>query len=345
LKPSIATVGSHSALQILKGAKDEGFNTVLLCFKGRERLYDRYGVADSMIQIEGIEELLRADVQDKMLEQECILVPHGTLISGGGLIEFERNFRPKVFGNKYIFRWEYDRGLKDKLMKEAKLNVPRRINSYSDIDCPVIVKLPGAEGGRGYFIAKSPKDYEKKLSTMVRKGLIKKGDEEKVFIQEYIIGVTLYPHYFYSPIDDKLELMGCDRRYETSIDGLGRIGAQDQIDLDLTPTFRVIGNTPMVLRESLLLDVFESGEGFVKAAEKLVKPGAIGPFCLEMICDEAGKLYTFEFSGRIVAGTNLYISGSPYSDLIYDAPMSMGRRIAREVNKAVSKGALEKVTT
>ena len=28
---TIATLGSHSALQILKGAKDEGFNTLLVC--------------------------------------------------------------------------------------------------------------------------------------------------------------------------------------------------------------------------------------------------------------------------------------------------------------------------
>jgi len=31
---SIATLGSHCALQVLKGAKDEGFKTVLICEKG-----------------------------------------------------------------------------------------------------------------------------------------------------------------------------------------------------------------------------------------------------------------------------------------------------------------------
>jgi 5-formaminoimidazole-4-carboxamide-1-(beta)-D-ribofuranosyl 5'-monophosphate synthetase len=46
-----------------------------------------------------------------------------------------------------------------------------------------------------------------------------------------------------------------------------------------------------------------------------------------------------------VAGTNLYIDGSPYSGLIYDEPMSMGRRIAREVKMAVKTGRLEEVIT
>jgi 5-formaminoimidazole-4-carboxamide-1-(beta)-D-ribofuranosyl 5'-monophosphate synthetase len=345
LKPAVATISSHSALQILKGAKDEGLKTVLLCLRGREGLYNRFKLADKIIQIDSVEDLLKDEIQGRIMEEDAVLVPHGTLISGGRLDEFERAFKPKVFGNKFIFKWEYDRMLKDTLLKESGVNVPKKLNSYTDIDGPVIVKLPGAEGGRGYFIAKSPKDFESKMESLSKRGLLKKGELEKVFIQEYIIGVTLYPHYFYSPLAGSVELLGVDRRYETSIDGIGRIGAKDQLDLGLIPTFRVIGNTPMVLRESLLMEIFESGDGFVRAAKKLVKPGAIGPFCLEMICDEEGKLFTFEFSGRIVAGTNLYVSGSPYSDLIYDIPMSMGRRIAKELKAAFELGELGRVTT
>jgi 5-formaminoimidazole-4-carboxamide-1-(beta)-D-ribofuranosyl 5'-monophosphate synthetase len=39
---TIATLGSHCALQVLKGAKDEGFDTVLVCEKKRESLYRRF---------------------------------------------------------------------------------------------------------------------------------------------------------------------------------------------------------------------------------------------------------------------------------------------------------------
>jgi len=168
---------------------------------------------------------------------------------------------------------------------------------------------------------------------------------ERVFVQEYVMGVTMYPHFFYSPLRGEVELLGCDRRYESSVDGLGRITAKDQLEINPVPTFRVMGNIPIVLRESLLMDVFEAGEGFVKAAKRLVPPGMIGPFCLEMICDEDGKLFTFEFSGRIVAGTNLYVGGSPYSDLIYDVPMSMGRRIALEIRRASDTDQMGKITT
>jgi 5-formaminoimidazole-4-carboxamide-1-(beta)-D-ribofuranosyl 5'-monophosphate synthetase len=71
----------------------------------------------------------------------------------------------------------------------------------------------------------------------------------------------------------------------------------------------------------------------------------IGPFCLEGIYDREGKFITFEFSARIVAGTNLYLQGSPYSGLIFDEPMSMGRRVAREIKIASEKGIVEQIIT
>lgn len=341
----VTTIGSHSALQILKGAKMEGLKTLLLCLKGRENLYRRYGLADETIEIGSSEDLLSEDVQRELIEREAVFIPHGTLISGGRLKEFEKSFTPQVFGNRHIFRWEFDRTLKDRLLREGGIRIPKSFESIDDVDRPVIVKLPGAEGGRGYFIAKDRKDLRRKLEEMIRKGLLREAERQKLFIQEYIIGVTLYPHYFYSPMLERLELLGCDRRYETNVDGIGRISAKDQLELDLIPTFRVIGNIPIVLRESLLSDVFDAGERFVAATRRLVPPGAIGPFCLEMICDEEGRLYTFEFSGRIVAGTNLFIEGSPYSSLLFEEPMSMGRRIAREIRLALKEGKIKSVTT
>jgi 5-formaminoimidazole-4-carboxamide-1-(beta)-D-ribofuranosyl 5'-monophosphate synthetase len=302
-------------------------------------------LADKTITIRNVDDLLNPRLQQELLSHEAIFIPHGSLVSEGSLDRFEREFRPRVFGNRHIFRWEYDRGLKDRLLKAAGVRVPKRFKSYHEIDRMVIAKLPGAEGGRGYFVAGNPKQFERKYEKLLSKGVMKKGDEDRLFVQEFVVGVTLYPHYFYSPLTDTLELLGCDRRYETTVDAIGRIGAREQLDSDIIPTFRVVGNTPLVLRESLLVDVLDGGEGFVDASRKLVPPGAIGPFCLEMVCDENGRLFVFEFSGRIVAGTNLYVNGSQYSDLLYQEPMSMGRRICREIRVASESGRLPQVTT
>ncbi len=47
----IATLGSHSALQILKGAKDEGFKTVVIATSNRVPLYKRFKFIDKIVEI------------------------------------------------------------------------------------------------------------------------------------------------------------------------------------------------------------------------------------------------------------------------------------------------------
>lgn len=42
-----------------------------------------------------------------------------------------------------------------------------------------------------------------------------------------------------------------DSRYESSIDGFVRMPAKDQLDIDLSPSYVVTGNHPVVIRESL----------------------------------------------------------------------------------------------
>lgn len=53
---SVATLGSHCALQVLKGAKDEGLKTLLVCEKKRERLYKRFDFIDELILVDSFEE-------------------------------------------------------------------------------------------------------------------------------------------------------------------------------------------------------------------------------------------------------------------------------------------------
>jgi 5-formaminoimidazole-4-carboxamide-1-(beta)-D-ribofuranosyl 5'-monophosphate synthetase len=103
----------------------------------------------------------------------------------------------------------------------------------------------------------------------------------------------------------------------------------------------VTGNVPVVIRESLLPKVFEMGERVVRRADQLFG-GMIGPFCLEAIVTDQLQFKVFEISSRIVAGSNPFVSGSPYSDLI-EPGMSTGRRIAREIKLGLKKGLLEKI--
>jgi 5-formaminoimidazole-4-carboxamide-1-(beta)-D-ribofuranosyl 5'-monophosphate synthetase len=327
---------------VLKGAKDEGFRTILVSERKRLGLYRRFPFIEEIIEVDNFSEILGSSCQKRLERENAVLIPHGTLISQMSSDQIEKIDTP-IFGNKWILRWEADREMKEKLMQEAGLRTPHAIKSKHDIPGLCIVKLHGAAGGRGYFLAWNRESFEEGARRLIEQKAIK--GEEDLYIQEFIRGVTVYLQYFYSPLTKELELLGIDRRYESDIDGIGRIPAKQQLGAGAEPSYTVIGNLPLVLRESLLDEVYKMGQNFVDASERLVPPGMPGPFCLEGVYDSEGRFTTFEFSARIVAGTNLYLDGSPYSGLLYDEPMSMGRRIAREVKIAVKKRALGKIVT
>jgi 5-formaminoimidazole-4-carboxamide-1-(beta)-D-ribofuranosyl 5'-monophosphate synthetase len=339
----IMTLGSHCSLQVLKGAKDEGFRTLLVCEEKRLSLYKRFKFIDKLIVLDNFKEILKNDFQKNLIEEyNPILIPHGTLISSLSMNEIEEIQIP-TFGNKWILRWESDRVLKQRLMNESLLNSPQQVLSKDDINELCIVKLHGAAGGKGYFLVNDKKTFEEQSQKLIDDKMI--DSEDQLFIQKYATGVPVYLQFFYSPVDNELELLGIDRRYETNVDAIGRIPANFQVSSDINPSYTVIGNIPIVLRESLLPEVYSMGERFVSASGKLVPPGIPGPFCIEGVYDDNINFTAFEFSARIVAGTNLFVSGSPYADLLYNNPMSMGRRIALEIKKAADVSKLKLVLT
>ena len=342
-KQTVMTLGSHCSLQVLKGAKDEGFKTLLVCEEKRFDMYKRFKFIDNIVSIKNFKEIVNKNFQDELIEKfSPILIPHGTLISTLNMDELE-SIKIPVFGNKWILRWESDRMLKQQLMDESKLPSPTQISSKNEINGLCIVKLHGAAGGKGYFLVTDKKGFEEQAQKLIKSHVIE--SEENLFIQKYANGVPVYLQYFYSPITNELELLGIDRRYETDIDAIGRIPSKYQITSNIEPSYTVVGNIPIVLRESLLPEVYSMGERFVEASKKLVPPGMPGPFCIEGVYDNNTNFIAFEFSARIVAGTNLYISGSPYSDLLFETPMSMGRRISLEIKRAIESSKMGLITT
>ena len=339
---SVATLGSHCALQLLKGAKDEGFKTLLICEKKRASLYRRFKFIDELILVDAFSEIIQQKCESILQKNNSILIPHGTLIAQMNPKQIE-SIKTPIFGNKYILRWEADRKLKEQLMKEANLETPKSIQNPKDINKLVIAKRHGAAGGKGYFLASTEKEYNKKHDQLIKDGIINENDE--LYIQEYAFGVLAYLQFFYSPLSEELEFFGVDKRHESDIEGLGRIPAESQLEMKKISSFNVIANSPLVLRESLLDNVYSMGENFVKASAKFVPPGMNGPFCIEGVYDENAHFTAFEFSARIVAGTNIFMNGSPYTTLIFDEPMSMGRRIAREIKQADAKDQLKNITT
>ncbi|MBI2576998.1 formate--phosphoribosylaminoimidazolecarboxamide ligase [Candidatus Woesearchaeota archaeon] len=330
----IATLGSHSALQILKGAHDEGFPTIAICKKGKDKPYRQFKVADEILIVQEYTDLFKLEKQLK--EKKAIIIPHASFVQYIGHEKMEKLSLP-YFGCKKILEWESNRDKEKVWLTKAGLKLPKVFAKPEDIDRAVIVKFHGAGGGKGYFLAKNPKDFYKKIKAHPGKGYV---------IQEYILGVHMYAHYFHSPLTGETEIMGFDKRYESNVDGIGRITARDQMVLPqekVDPSYVIVGNIPVVVRESFLPRFIEMGEDVVRESKKIVPKGLWGPFCLECVLTPEEEIYVFEISARIVAGTNPYIHGSPYTWIRYPEPMSTGRRIAREIKIAIEQNRLKEV--
>jgi len=331
----IATVCSHSSLQIFHGARQEGFRTLGIAIGKRPRFYDAFPLAkpDDFLIVDSYADIL--DQADDLVAKQVVTVPHGSFVEYMGAEVFAK-LRIPTFGNREVLKWESDREKQREWLTSAGVVMPTKIVRPEDIDRPVFVKYYGAKGGRGSFIAKSAEEFQESIQPGM-----------KYAIQEYVVGTRYYIHYFYSPLATTgymlsrgaLEMLGIDRRDEANIDEMYKLGAQESVrKMGLLPTFVVTGNMPVVLRESLLPKAFDMGERVIERSMELFG-GMIGPFCLETIVTDQLEFKVFEISTRIVAGTNLFIAGSPYSDLMEEG-MSTGRRIAREIRIAQKQGRL-----
>ena len=314
----IATIASHSALNILSGAKHEGFETILFSTPSRVEFYQSFGVASEIIIVNDFSEIFNH------VEENMIFIPHGSFVAYLDVDKILSEPHLRLYGSKHLLKWESDRRLKEQLMKEAGMNTPLEFSSIDEVDRPVIIKYYGAEGGRGYFVAENPEEIRAKIDP-----------SRKFTIQEFIVGTKIYVTFFNSLMRNRVELFGADIRYETDVDA--------KIRFDSNPTFNIVGNVPVVLRESLLISYQTMAESFVKTARRLLGEPIPGPFCLESIIDRDLNIYVFEFSGRIVAGTNVLVPQSPYSWMMHGEPMWMGRRIAREIKEAIQEDRIDNI--
>ena len=335
--PVVTTLCSHSSLQIFHGARAEGLGTLGIAVGKPPRFYEAFPLArpDRFLAVPKIADLGR---HARTLRKEgAVVVPTGSFVEYMGPEAFNDLDVP-VFGNRKVLGWESDREKERDWLEMAGVPMPRKFADLSSVDGPVIIKYYGAKGGKGFFLAKSPKEL---------------GDFRPTgpyVIQEYVVGTRYYVHFFYSPLSEEgyrvrhgsIELLGMDRRDEANIDELYKLGAQEGLrQAGIRPTFVVTGNVPVILRESLLPQVFDIAARIVDTSVDLFG-GMVGPFCVEGIVTEDLQFKVFEISTRIVAGTNLFPSGSSYSDLV--APqLSTGRRIALELKRARTEDRLVEV--
>jgi 5-formaminoimidazole-4-carboxamide-1-(beta)-D-ribofuranosyl 5'-monophosphate synthetase len=85
---TIATICSHSSLQIFHGARLEGFKTIGICIGQPPKFYDAFPLAkpDKFVCLESYKALL--DCSDDLIKDNAIIIPHGSLVEYLGIEKF-----------------------------------------------------------------------------------------------------------------------------------------------------------------------------------------------------------------------------------------------------------------
>lgn len=357
---TVGVLGSHSALDVCRGAKAEGLHTLVITQKGRNKVYDTYyktdgdlGCVDETILLEKFTDILEARTLEKLIEHNVIFVPHRSFeVYINDYNAIEKKFTIPMFGNRYLLKAE-ERGIKPNqydLLESAKIRYPLQFKNPKDIDRLCIVKVLEKERGfeRAFFVVESYDDYEQIVAEKLKKKLFTEEQLKASVIEEYVIGVHVNFNFFYSPLNNRLELLGTDMRRQTNLEGLSRIPAEQQIEV-LKKTaikYEEAGHIAVTVLESMLEQVFELGERFVKASQELVKPGVIGPFALQSIIipgPPKKDIIVVDVSPRVPGSPG--ISATPYSGYLFGKPISVGRRIAMEIKQALKEDNLDKIIT
>ena len=369
LKLRIGMTASHSALDICDGAIEEGFPTVAYCQSGREKLYSEYfrtqrsssgrvkrGMVDKAITLDRFDGILDTQFQTGMRDRNMIFIPNRAFTSYCNIDAIENNFKVPMFGSRSMLRMEERTEEFDYywLLDKAGLPSPEPIHDPQDIDCLTIVKLHHAEKKleRGFFTCASYKEYLQKSTELLSQGVIDQSSLETARVERYVIGPVFNLNFFYSPLEEempKLELLGVDWRFESSLDGHVRLPAPQQMTMPAhqqIPEMTVVGHNTATIRESILERAFEIGEKFVKASKEHYNPGVIGPFCLQTCIDKDMNFHIYDVAPRIGGGTNVHVNvGHPYGNSLWRRPMSTGRRIALEIRRAAEQDRLLEVLT
>ena len=179
-------MGSHSALNIFKGAREEGFKTICVCKESDSILYERFSLADDLILVKDFAEVLNENVQERLRHLNTILVPHGSFTAYLGTEQMTESLHVPVFGNRELLSWEASREKQKQWLSKAALRLPRTFQKPEEISGLTIAKLPGARGGKGYFLSNSAESFHEKAEGMISRGLLSRRDLSRIHLQEDI---------------------------------------------------------------------------------------------------------------------------------------------------------------
>jgi 5-formaminoimidazole-4-carboxamide-1-(beta)-D-ribofuranosyl 5'-monophosphate synthetase len=346
----IGVLGSHSALEIASGAKQEGFETVVVCQKGRDKTYTKYyrNLFDHTLLLDKFADITSESNVKKLNTLCTVFVPNRSFSVYAGYENIEEKFTVPLMGNRYMLRTEERNTPRNQqyLLQKAGIFTPKIFKSPSEIDRLVIAKVPEKERAieRAFFYASSPEEFKKTAAERIRQGIITEEALEDSIIEEYVVGAKFNANLFWSPLTGDIDLLGFDRRVQTDLDGVLDLPANEQLELKIPTQNIEIGHMGATMRESQIEKIFTAAERFVDTCKAEYPPGMIGLFALQGAVTKDLAFYVFDVSPR-VPGCPCVESTSPYMKYKYGMEVGPGRRVAMETKCAVKEGRLAEVVT
>jgi len=361
---------------------------------------------EAILLVENYDDVLKPEIQDALLELEGIHIPNrafSVYVGGEACSRIENDFHVPIFGSRNLLKIENREEVKKNYywyLERAGVPHPMEFNyevtdegiSFeNNIDKPVVMKIPHAARRfeRGFIFASDGNSLIEEIKKEVAAGQILHEDLKDGRVEEYVPGVTANFNFFYSPIYAsenwgdlekhikkwKLanEFLSIDERRETTLDGILRMLAKEQIKVDWLKTnypisFEVTAHSMISLRESLLRKIYPIADALLELMREEDPPGLIGPYCVQTLItfqkqpyveaikqgvyDTPGEnFYDFVFKTQDLAvrhggGTNVHMAlGSQYANAKYNRAVSMGGRIAMELVIAMKKGKMREIIT
>ena len=337
---SIAVLEGPPALSILLGARYEDIPTILITRKKNNSFYKKLpGLATSILAVDSWNQLSSPRIMRELREQNAIIVPTTSLIESLDVEALSELSLP-FFVILFIIGIEHDWRMRQGILEAAGISTPEVYSTSSyPHDELVIVKIGDPRHGRIHRVVLG-RDVERVLGSLKDRGF----SLDNIVVQKYIAGVQIQAYLFYSPVYERIEILGIDAPLQTSIDSYTRAPPNEIWRKE--PSYIQVANSPVIIRDDILGEIIEYGEKLGRAIREATGYPPIGTITIEGVVTPELRYIVFDFDSWATIGVGDYMGSiTPYSALYWAEPMWIGRRIAREIKLAVENNMVEKIVT
>lgn len=287
---TIGVLGSHSAEEVGMAAKAAGLKCVVICQKGREKLYTEYSkhLFDEAIVLERFSDIVKDEVQEKLIEMHTVFIPNRSFSVYVGYDNIENIFKIPMYGNRFILRAEERDAPRNQywLLEKAGIRFPKEFKTPDDIDRLAIVKVQQKQNPleRAFFYPSSPEEFYEQSKALISSNVISEEGLKRARIEEFVLGPRFnanFQSYALHDVFGVLDFLGLEDRIQTNIGGMLNLPAKEQLKIDVHLKNEEVGHKGVTMRESLKPMLYAAAEAFIRAVAEEYPPGMMGLFSLQ----------------------------------------------------------------